>query len=93
MEGQLFDWKSWDTIDTMDFFFYDCELLVPVGQYPIGTKIKSIAMMYGSGVMEFYAEEENSPTKTDTFTPMKVIATFNLFVRAVQIHDDVESPQ
>ena len=85
MENQLFDWKSWDTIDTMDFFFYDCELLVPVGQYPAGAKVESIAMMYSFGVMDFYAEDVGNPGKTETFTPMKVVATYNLFIRAEEV--------
>ena len=71
MENQLFDWKNWDVIDTMDFFFYDCELLVPVGKHPAGAKIKSIAMMYSSGVMEFYNDAQDT-----------VIGTYNLFIRA-----------
>lgn len=87
MENQFFTWGGWDTIDTMDFFFYDCELLVPVGEYPAGTKIKSIAMMYSSGVMEFYEEDSNSPNKTDKYTPTTVVATFNLTLSAEQITD------
>lgn len=86
MENQLFTWDSWDVIDTMDFFFYDCELIAPVGNFSAGQKIKSIAMIYSKGIMEFYTEDENSPKKTETFTPMKVIATFNLFIKAVEVH-------
>jgi hypothetical protein len=92
MEEQLFTWKTWDTIDTMDFFFYDCELLVPIGEHPMyfaeGTKVTSIAMMYSKGIMEFYAEDTDSSEKTDTFTPMKVIGTYNLFIRAEAYFDD-----
>ena len=67
MEEQLFTWKTWDTIDTMDFFFYDCELLVPIGEHPMhfaaGTKIKSVAMMYSKGIMESMLRIRTAPRR------------------------------
>lgn len=72
MEKQFFTVHGgWDTIDVMDFYFYKCELKIPIGKFPVGTIIHSVAMMYGSSKMEFYSEDGE-----------KVIGTFDLYLSA-----------
>ena len=92
MENQLFTWKSWDRVADGDYIFYDCNLIVTVGKYPTGTNVTSIAMVYSKSIMEFYAEDTDSTEKTETFTPMKVISSFNLFLRAEEFNCEEYTP-
>lgn len=42
LENQLFFWQDWDELDSsMSMQFYDVELKVAVGDFPIGTKFPS----------------------------------------------------
>lgn len=72
MESQFFTWTTWDQADLMVFLFSGCELLVDVGEYPAGTKVATIRMAYDKGVMNFYGGRNAD----------KIIASFNLFLRA-----------
>jgi hypothetical protein len=46
LEHQLFTWEEWDDMGSMSYQFYNVELVVPVGDFPIGTKF-DIAYMDG----------------------------------------------
>lgn len=52
MENQLFEWKGWDEIDTMAFYFYDCTLKKQVGKFKAGNHFDSIAMMYDKAIIQ-----------------------------------------
>lgn len=68
MERQLFDWESWDVLDTADFYFHTVTLKQPIGSYPIGTKFAGASVSYERGTLEFYDGEDKS----------EVVGTFRL---------------
>jgi hypothetical protein len=75
VDNQLFNWESWDIIDTMVFYFYDVTLNVPIGQFAIGTKFEGAFLSYEDSVLELqtHANDELSWHKfklTITATPI-----------------------
>jgi len=43
LERQLFGWDGgWDDIDEGVYIFYDCTLVVPIGDHPIGAHFETI---------------------------------------------------
>lgn len=54
IENQLFAWDGWDQLDTMQFVFYNCILLVSVLGFPAGAEFSSITIDYSNSQIEFY---------------------------------------
>ena len=53
MEKQLFDWISWDELDTVEMF-YEVTLKIDIGEYKAGTAFDYAAVDYEKGLLEFY---------------------------------------
>lgn len=51
-EDQILTWTNWDEGDSaMSLRFYDVELLVPVGEFPVGTKFPRADILAGISVL------------------------------------------
>jgi hypothetical protein len=51
LEQQLFLWVTWDEMDQCDLLFYDITLLVPVGEFPVGTKFESAVWLLSQSLL------------------------------------------
>ena len=60
MEKQLFTWNGWDIMDTADFYFYGCELLVDIGEHKAGEKFKGIGVDYENGKLTLHLTDDVS---------------------------------
>lgn len=72
MEKELFTWEFWDQSDTFVLQFYNCKLLVEIGNWGVNSFMDAIIMDYYKGVMKFYDADSN------------VIAEFNLKLQITQ---------
>ena len=54
LESQIFTWDGWDQNDVMCVQFYDVELIVPVGEFPIGYKFSCAALNGDNSSITFY---------------------------------------
>ena len=54
IENQVFTWKDWQYDDTATFSFYEAELIVPVGPYPIGTKFAFVSWNGDNSTLSCY---------------------------------------
>lgn len=62
MEKQLFDWKSWDDIDGMTLQFYDCTLKQKIGDFDVGTEIRTIVVDFERGLLDLYDNTQSLGT-------------------------------
>jgi hypothetical protein len=58
MENQLFTWDGWDDAGVSDVQFYDVTLIVPVGEFPIGTKFPTAFWMGSQSLLSLIDSEE-----------------------------------
>lgn len=62
LECQLFTWENWDEMNVMSFQFYDVELIVPIGKFPVGHKFDSAYIDGENSILAFY-DADNNETK------------------------------
>ncbi len=51
MEKKLFDWESWDEIDSFVLIFHNPTLKVPIGEYKAGDVMSHIVIDFEHGIM------------------------------------------
>lgn len=67
IENQLFSWEKWDQIDTMEFVFYKCTILVPMLGFSPGERFSSIIIDYSNSQISLFKNSGNEPpVKTGT---------------------------
>jgi hypothetical protein len=68
LEHQLFTWEGWDDNGPLCLQFYNVELTVQVGKFPVGTKFK-LAMFDGdtSSVTFENHDVEGNTTESHTY--------------------------
>lgn len=54
MEKKLFTHGEWDQVSSMEFSFYGCKLIRPVGEFPAGSRFQVISVDYDTGKMQFW---------------------------------------
>lgn len=59
LENQLFCWESWDEMGVACLQFYDVELVVSIGEFPVGHKFASAFMDNEHSIVAFYDEDNN----------------------------------
>lgn len=62
LESQLFYWENWDEMDVNCLQFYDVELVVPIGEFPVGHKFPTAFFDSANSIVAFY-DENNKETK------------------------------
>ena len=65
IEKQLFDWKEWDDLDTIDMVFYDVTLKAKIGKFEAGTKFDSVALILSKSTIELYEKGSSIPHTFD----------------------------
>lgn len=64
LENQLFAWQGWDEMGVSCLQFYDVELIVPIGEFPVGHKFSSAFMDNEKSIVCFYdANDKESKFK------------------------------
>jgi len=58
LEDQLFLWEDWDEMGMYSLHFYNCELKVPIGYIPAGTKFPSITMDFAHSCMQINLDKD-----------------------------------
>ena len=59
IEQQIFTWEQWDLgCDDGDKIFYKVKLVVPVGDYPVGTEFYSAEFRASNSTLTFYNEDK-----------------------------------
>lgn len=62
LECQLFDWDGWDDSGVMCPLFYKVELLVPIGEFPVGHKFPVAFFNGDDSNITFCDENDNHYT-------------------------------
>lgn len=57
MEKQLFEYDSWDIVDTMVFQFYNITTKVKIGKHPPGSQFDLAVIDYENGFVELNEEK------------------------------------
>ena len=58
LENQIFVWDGWDDIGTIIFLYYNVELIVPVGEFPVGHKFPSAVFNGEESFVSFMDENK-----------------------------------
>lgn len=58
LEDQLFTWDGWDINDPMALQFYNVELKVPIGEFPVGHKFP-VAFLNGDHSFVSFMDEND----------------------------------
>lgn len=58
IEHQLFTWKHWDEVETMSLQFYDVELKVQIGEFPVGTKFGCAVFDCNANLLQLFDEKK-----------------------------------
>ena len=53
LEHQIFSWESWDEDSNMSMIFYQAELKVPVGDFPVGHKFDTVFFNGNDSIVSF----------------------------------------
>jgi hypothetical protein len=61
-EKQLFNWDGWDDISPMCLQFYNVELVVPVGSFPIGTRFSCACVDGENSSLRLFDEDGTEHT-------------------------------
>ena len=68
LEAQLFDWHDWDQQSTMAFTFYDVEMKVGLGTYPVGQKFGCVCLDYEKSTLAVWKEGNETGTPDNVYS-------------------------
>lgn len=74
---------GWEESEHCRFFLYDVKLKIDTANFKTDDVIESVYVDFEEGILEFYAEDIGNSSKTDNFTPMKVVETIKLKLELV----------
>ena len=57
LEQALFSWSSWDEVSSTTLQFYNVELKVAIGNFPIGKKFECAVMSFEHSYVQLYEDE------------------------------------
>jgi hypothetical protein len=59
-DNQIFKWEAWEEMDgELSLQFFDIELNVPVGQFPVGTKFPLALLMGDISILTLVDDQRN----------------------------------
>lgn len=62
MFDAIFEYNGWDQIDTMIFTFYECTIVIDIGQHKMGSNFDTICMDYQKGTLTL---QRDTPTQQE----------------------------
>jgi hypothetical protein len=65
LEHQLFEYKEREQTDDATFEFEDITLVVPIGDYPVGTTFAHATLDYELALLNLYDRKEGDVSKED----------------------------